>query len=102
MGRNRSMSPAVAETQERRKKMTEAKSIATACIAIATTTHGKWCYKTAVRYLAGSRKDGSPCWLKDRVLAEATTSAKIRRLAEQAAAEQDLPLLPGVRHFSPR
>ena len=72
--------------------------MAIACIAIGTTTHGKWSYKTVVRYVARPRKDGILTWHKDAVLAQATTQNKITRLAQEYATQEGIPLFPGVRH----
>lgn len=72
--------------------------MAKACVAIGSTSHGKWNYKTVVIYVAAVNKKGENVWRKDRVVWEATTAAKIQRLAEQVAKEQGLPLLPDVRH----
>lgn len=72
----------------------------TACVAIGSTTHGKWSYKAVVVYKAGTRKDGSACWLKDEIVHEATTAKKIERLAKQVAEERGLPLMPHVRHYA--
>lgn len=73
----------------------------TQCIAIGTTTHGKWSYRTVVVYNKGTRKDGTEVWLKGEILCEATTASKIQRLAEEAAATRGIPLLPHVRHYTP-
>lgn len=70
-----------------------------ACIAIGSTTHGKWNYKTVVLYTAGTTKDGRKVWLKNEVIFEATTQAKIERLAKAEAGRRGLPLMPGVRHY---
>lgn len=66
-------------------------------IAIGTTPHGKWTYKTVVVYREGANGK----YQKDRVLAEATTDAKIKRLAEEYSRELGYPLRPRVRHNDP-
>lgn len=74
---------------------------ATKCVTIGFCSHGIWRYLTVDIYYAGTKKDGSACWLKDRTVWEATTAKKIQRLAEQVSREQGIPLIPHVRHYSP-
>lgn len=70
------------------------------CIAIGTIRHGKWSYHTVVVYTALMKESG-PVWVKHDVIAEATTIAKITRLAEAEAKTRGIPLLPKVRHNNP-
>lgn len=69
-----------------------------ACVAIGKTRHGKWSYRTVVIYDVALNKKGEKIWKKNRIVWEATTHAKIQRLAEQVAKEQGLPLMLNIRH----
>lgn len=73
----------------------------TSCIAIGTTMHGKYKYLTVVQYNAITNKKGVKVWQKGEVFAQATTMAKIKRLAEEKAQELALPMMPRVRHNDP-
>lgn len=72
------------------------------CIALGTRMHGKWGYKTAVRYEAGTLKDGTPVWQKAEVVAESTSLPKTTKLAIAEATKRGLPYLPDVRHNTRR
>jgi len=74
----------------------------TECLTIKSTVHGKYSYKAVAKYIAGTTKDGKPIWLAGPILAEATTSRKIARLAEELSEELGIPFIVGVRHYSPR
>ena len=71
-------------------------------ISTGTTSHGKWVYRTVTLFRAGRDKTGAPVWLKAGVLGEATTQAKIERMAAAEAAERGIPVLPRLRHQDAR
>lgn len=70
-------------------------------IAIGSSMHSKWSYKTVVLYRKGTLVNGKRVWKKVGILAEATTDAKIRRLAEEESRFRGIPFISDVRHNDP-
>lgn len=68
------------------------------CIALGSTTHGRWVYSTVILYRAGTRADGTRIWKRESVVAEHRSTAKAARVAELEAADRGCPFIPTARH----
>lgn len=72
------------------------------CATIGNAVHGRFRYKTVAIYEAVQSSHGPYLiWSKRDVVQEATTEAKITRLANEYAEKYGLPVIRNVRHGSP-
>lgn len=79
--------------------MPESFSAGQRCVTVGTMPHGSYIYKTVAAYEAVQSSRGPYLlWKKIEVLAEATTEAKITRLAHEWAEKLSVPFIRGVRH----